>query len=356
MSSTKTDCISLASPALRHGGDIERWCEHFQISPGRALDFSASINPLGPPAGLAEFLSGKMSAIRRYPDAQCEKLIAALSRYTEVPGECLLAGNGSMEMLDVTLRALQPKTVRIVEPAFSEYAKLAAQHGAKIIGGWGEGEEGREGEADLIFAAHPGNPKGNLLDAQEVKHLLEACRWLVIDEAFIEFAGSEHSYIREAASCERLIVIRSATKFFAIPGLRLGYLAAHPEIAARLKQCQMTWSVNILAQEAMIYALQDNRFPEHSRKFIEEERGWLSAKLTETGWLRVFPSAANFLLCEIVEPPLPKLDAPELFHRLGEEGIFIRPCHNFEGLGARYFRVSVRTREENEKLLSSLSL
>jgi len=345
----KRDCFVGLRPSrnderaldLGHGGNFLELCDYFKISPEKAIDFSASINPLGFPKGVESFLAARLSQIKHYPDIKNEKVLSSLSEYLNIPAGNILAGNGSMEILDWVLRTLKPESVKIVNPAFSEYRRLAENCGAKIT-------EAHE-SADLIFVAHPGNPMGNLLTSGEFKNLLNSCRWLVVDEAFVEFAGEEHSYVHEVLDFSRLIVIRSATKFFSIPGLRLGYAVASEEMIASLRKFQLPWSINSLAQEAAAYIFSDTQFQNQSREFVAGERAWLSQNLALLGWIKTYPSSANYLLCEI------KGDALELFHQLGAKGCFIRPCHNFAGLGARFFRVAVRTRKENECLIEAMS-
>ena len=177
-------------------------------------------------------------------------------------------------------------------------------------------------------------------------------KWLIVDEAFIEFAGEEYSLARKAAQMRRLIVIRSATKFFGIPGLRLGYAVSHPETIKALKIFQPAWSVNALAREAAVFIVKDKVFQKQSRDFTASERKWFASEIENVGWFKVHPSRANFLLCEITQDPV-LLDAYQMFDDLGKQGLFIRICSNFTGLDSRFFRVAVRTREENQRLINA---
>jgi len=329
---------------FEHGGDLRRLSEYFGVPTDQSVDFSASINPLGFPPGLESFLTNRFSLIKNYPECGSQELTKELARYLKIPSECILIGNGSMESLDLVFRGIVPKTVGIVEPAFSEYRRLAVNYGVKI--------QDIESRPELLFVGNPGNPTGTLLTRLDFQKLQVAGNWLVIDEAFVEFAGEDFSFVSEVCQSERLIVIRSMTKFFSIPGLRLGYLVSNPENISRFRDLQLPWSVNALAQAAGVFVLSNQEFPEKSREFIREERRWLFERLNEFKWIEPFPSHANFILCKIRGKAE---DTFELFDLLGKKGIFIRPCHNFIGLGPLFFRVAVRTRLENEKLIKTLS-
>lgn len=328
--------------SLEHGGNFVALCDYFQVSPDQAVDFSASINPLGFPKGLDTFLASRLFTIKYYPDPENQNVLAHLSEYLGIPTEFLVAGNGSMELIDLILRVLKPESVGIVEPAFSEYRRLSEINGAKI-------SDQLEGN-DCVFAGNPGNPKGDLLLGKDFERLASGNKWLIVDEVFVEFAGEEYSYSRDVIHSENLIVIRSATKFFGLPGLRLGYLIAPAELVSKLKKIQISWSVNSLAQAAAEFIFQDREFQNISREFVAKERSWLSGELSKTGWIKPFPSSANFILCEIA-----RMDAAKLFHWLGMKGIFIRACDNFQGLGSEFIRVAVRSRKENQRLIKTLS-
>lgn len=351
---------------IEHGGNIAKLCDYFQIPLNQAVDFSASINPLGLPPKLDEFLKDQSFLIQHYPDPWSEGVRDVLARYLDIPGESILVGNGSMEILDLVLRVLKPKVVAVMEPAFSEYERLSKNNGSQVRSVMTHDLDALR-EAEMIFVGNPGNPTGRLVEPHRLVELLTFTamnrKWLLIDEAFVEFAGEEASFITSVARCERLICIRSATKFFALPGLRLGYLAAHPEVTERLRSYQLPWSVNVMAQEAAKFVFQDHEFQRKSREFVAKERAWLAGQLKLLGWVKPYPSDANFILCELDVPlSFPPRTAIrrgndkmfDLFHYLGRKGIFIRPCHNFKGLGPQFFRIAVRRREENQKLIEAL--
>jgi threonine-phosphate decarboxylase len=201
---------------------------------------------------------------------------------------------------------------------------------------------------------NPNSPTGALIPQAECEQMVRCCRQartrLVVDETFVDWV-EEASLKRQAEHSPPVIVLRSLTKFFALPGLRVGYLIAQPRLIARLRAQMEPWSVNVIAQDVARTCLQDAEFPQRSRAFMERERLWLAAQLKTIEGLRPFPSNTNFLLVQVTQPGVL---AAEVVRRLAEENLLIRDCRNFVGLGRRFFRVAVRTRSENKRLLAAL--
>lgn len=350
--------------AHEHGGNIFAVARSLGIAPERIVDFSASINPLGMAPGVRAALAGSVDRLLHYPDKGAAELKASLALYHGVATGELAVANGSTELIHLIPRAVRGSKGLIVAPAFAEYA-LALQRS-----GWqtdyftlqsGDGfalslpalrEKLAEGY-DLLFVCNPGNPSGALLKKSEVAGIIELCRqsgtFLVLDEAFIDFCEEESAkdLIRQ---CSRGVLLRSMTKFFAIPGLRLGYAIGAPETMDAIAALQDPWSVNTAAQVAGIASLSDADYCRRTRTYVTEERDRLAAGLAELSFLDVFPSRANYLLAEIRNG----VGAAELRARLMAKGILIRDCSNFHGLDGRFFRVAVRLRAENEMLVEEL--
>jgi threonine-phosphate decarboxylase len=253
----------------------------------------------------------------------------------------------------------------IVAPAFAEYALALERSGWEIDYFNLESEDGfalslpalqeKLGEGyDLLFICNPGNPTGALIPKHEIESVIELCResetFLVLDEAFIDFCeeDSAKDLIRQSPSG---VLLRSMTKFFAIPGLRLGYAIGAPETIAAIGALQDPWSVNTAAQVAGIASLSDAAYCRRTREYIDEERDRFAAGLSELKFLKLFPSRANYLLAELRDGS----NVTQLRLRLMEKGILIRDCSNFQGLDGRFFRVAVRLREDNELLLEQLA-
>lgn len=334
-------------------------------APGnRILDFSASINPLGLSPNVEAAIRRALPRVVHYPDPEGARLQSALARYHGLPGNSVLVGNGSTELIYLLARALSPRRALIVHPAFSEYEAALELVGARIERVLLSQAEGfsirsaslraRLAEQDLVMLANPGNPTASLSPTAELLGLVEACQearvTLVVDEAFIDFV-EEASLKRHLERFPRLLLLRSMTKFFALPGLRVGYALGSPDLLARLRSWKEPWSVNALAEAAGLAALEDRDYQASSRLLIPRWREALATGLEKFAPVRAFPSAANFLLLALRGPAL---SAPGLRAALLRERIAIRDCSSFPGLGPAHVRLAVRRPEENYTLLRAL--
>jgi threonine-phosphate decarboxylase len=207
---------------------------------------------------------------------------------------------------------------------------------------------------DLWFLGHPNNPTGQLLPPKTLTALLQSSRPVVLDEAFIDFLpdADTHSLIRQAAAQDGLYVIRSLTKFYAIPGIRLGYIVARPEAIAALRELQVPWSVNSLAQQIGCAVLDDIAYAEKTREWLAEELPWLTRRLRELG-LTVYPGVANYVLIRL--PDQGGLSAAALQQAMGLQGVLIRDASHFAGLDHHFVRLAVKGRADNEAMLAILA-
>jgi threonine-phosphate decarboxylase len=350
--------------AHEHGGNIFAIARSLGVNPEKILDFSASINPLGMAPAVREAIIASFDKLLHYPDKGASELKEKLAAYHGVdPGEVAVA-NGSTELIHLMPQVAKGKKGLIVAPAFAEYAFSLQRGGWEIdyftlpssdrftLSLPALREKLRE-QYDLLFICNPANPTGSLVSRGEIEQVVELCRqsgtFLVLDEAFMDFC-EEESAKQLIRRTPRAVLLRSMTKFFAIPGLRLGYAIGRPETVAAISSLQDPWSVNTAAQVAGIASLSDPGYVERTRSYIENERSSLADGLESLEFLRVFPSRANYLLAEIVTG----FGAAELRTRLMRKGILIRDCGNFHGLDGRFFRMAVKLREENEVLLDEL--
>jgi threonine-phosphate decarboxylase len=325
------------------------------------LDFSANINPLGYPPGAAAAAAGAWREMTHYPDRQCQDLKEALAEYHQLTPEEILVGNGSTELIYLVVRALRPRRVLIATPAFSEYEAACRMyrtdlqfHPTSEEDSFTLGRASDLGGADLVFLANPASPSGALLAPEELLPLVTAMAaagsFIVLDEAFIDFV-EEASFQPHLRSFPRLIILRSFTKFFGIPGLRLGYLMAEPGLTAAFAQAQEPWSVNTVAQAVGLACLEDRDFMARSREVVTRERDFLLEEMAGIPGLKVFPGKVNYLLGKLTYPGW---TAARLRQDVLERRILIRNASNFRGLDERFFRVAVRLRGENEQLLTAL--
>lgn len=347
-----------------HGGNVFAVARQLGVPPEAILDFSASINPLGPPPGVREAVAAAFDRLVHYPDSDCTELAAALARQHGVQPANVCVANGSTELIFLLPRLTAGKRALLIAPTFSEYAIALEQSG------WGydrfvlSHDDGFSLSLDalrrelakgygLLFLCNPGNPTGRLYSREEVAALLPLCRetgtLLVLDEAFMDFC-EEGSAKELVVASGAGVVLRSMTKFYAIPGLRLGYALAAASLTQRLAAIRPPWSVGTLAQVAGLAALADGEHVARTCAYVAAERAFLADGLAELRGVRICQGAANYLLACLDGG----LTAASLQERLLPERILIRDCANFQGLDGRFFRVAVRSRAENERLLAAL--
>jgi len=255
-----------------HGGNIHEAEKKYRR---KITDFSANINPLGLPQKVKKIIYENFNKVLHYPNPK-PKLVQVIARYWNVNEENVLLGNGSAELIYLVAAVFKPKTVLLPMPTFSEYERAARNAKSKIRFLRLEEKQNfslnlsRSNKVDIAFICNPNNPTGNLLleDYQKAGNILP--KLLVIDEAFMDFLPDQKKYtlIWKAVKDRKTIVLRTFTKFFALPGLRIGYLIAHKEIIKRLKRHQPPWSTNSLAQLAAEVILSDKEYIKETHYFI----------------------------------------------------------------------------------------
>jgi cobyric acid synthase CobQ/L-threonine-O-3-phosphate decarboxylase len=344
-----------------HGGNVKKLALEAGRSPEELLDFSANINPLGPPDWFRPLISSRLSSLVHYPDPDSSSLKASISDHFGVKEEDVLVGNGSTEIIHSLPRALPIRSALIPVPSYSDYVnaiELAGKPAEKIFLKEEEAFrldlsllDGKISSGQLVFIGQPNNPTGLLVDPAALRALAlkHPSTFFVIDEAFFDFVEDTESLIGNRPS--NIIVLRSLTKFYAIPGLRLGYAIADPDVIRKIKNIMPLWSVNGLAQAVGEHALQDHVYALQTRTLIRQQREFLSNEIHSIPGLTVFSGQANFLLVRLDRQPA---DAPALARQMLSSGIAIRACDNFDGLDRRFFRIAVRNEDENLKLLHAL--
>lgn len=352
-----------------HGGDLRAAAAQYGLPPAAFLDFSANINPAGPPPGMAASLTEALPWVAHYPEPFARTLGNALAARAGVTPESLLVANGAAEALYLALRLGRGRPALLPRPGFAEYGRAALAAGSPVVSYALRAEEGfrvdvqalaeaaARHQAGLVVLNNPHNPSGSLLPAHEVLWLADRLAlldaWLVVDEAFVDFLAvpGGHTLIHEAARASHLVVVRSLTKFYALPGLRVGYAVMTPDVVRLLDAARDPWSVSALAQAAALAALQDQAYAEGTREWIATERPWLAAALAELPGLQVFTPSANYIL---VDAAATGQTAARLQEQLGPRGILLRDCASFAGLGPTLFRTAVRSRAENKRLIGAL--
>ncbi len=326
------------------------------------LDFSVNVNPFGAPSWVKGVLACAEALVERYPEADAATLTAALAKAHGVGADSVVCGNGSTEILSWVVQTLRPARPGWVIPAYAGYAEACAAAGfpgkgltATLPGDaftpdW---DALRASNADLLFLATPNNPTGVALDPDAVLAFAASVpsRTVVVDESFTDFLpdAARRTLIRPAMP-PNLIVVKSLTKFFAIPGLRLGMACAAPEMIRRIAAARLPWSVNGIAQAVGARLYGDADYAARTRLRVPCWREALAAGLAAFPGMTVYPSDAPFVLCRLP----PDWTASRLQGDLLRHGILIRSCANFAGLGEAYCRLAVRSPREQDDLLGVL--
>jgi threonine-phosphate decarboxylase len=340
-----------------HGGDVGHIARQTGIPVERFLDFSANVNPMGLPRRAAERLAREARGPRllsTYPDPEASELRCLLAERLNVPVECIIIGAGASDLIHAAVRALAPRRCLIPIPAFSEYERASKAYGCATCTVPREVLQVAE-PGDLLIMNNPHNPTGACLSRAEMLDMIAAVRSsggsVLVDEAFVDYAP-ESAITRDASTENGVIAIRSLTKFFGCPALRVGYAVASPETAQRLGAQLAAWPVTTLAVNTLAEALRDGDYPREALERNTHARAQLAVALSDLG-CEPFPSATNFLFLRLPDG-LPALQVRERLIR--EHHILVRECDSFEGVErGRHLRVAVRTENENTRLVEALA-
>ena len=351
--------------SLHHGGNIEKVAADLNIPVEQIKDFSANINPLGFPSDLWNVLVQSFANIEVYPDPEYTELKKAIADQLKVAPNDVFVGNGATELLDEAIRAEKATDALVLAPTFGEYERLLKRQGINVHYYQLKEEDNfafkmaamidflkEHHEITIICLTSPNNPTGQVISAADLRKLTDFYnkhhRLLVLDEAFIDLTvGQQESFIDELTPDDRAYIIRAATKFFAIPGLRLGYcITKNQKLKDKLKVQENTWSVNGIAD-----VFGQNMF--RAKKYISLTHDWLNVQqpalyeaLQKVKGIKVFPSTANFFLFKCADP--------DLREKLLQRRIMIRQCDDYVGLGPDYYRIAVKGPQDNVLLVNTL--
>jgi threonine-phosphate decarboxylase len=354
---------------VSHGGDVWGFSRKFNIPIEKVLDFSGPINFLGPAPKAVEAVQEYAKLIRFYPDPNPVDLREEVATYVGqgVSADNVILGNGSIELIYMITEILKsPFKAVIPVPSFTEYEKAVLRVGGEVIFvqlpfyfnlETDKIKQAITEETKIVYICNPHSPSGTLYSRESILDLAEFCQKkgviVSVDENYIEFApkGEEATVAGYVKKYENLFVIRSVTKFYGMPGIRFGYAIAAESLIDRLQTVRLPWSINGLAGLATIAAFKDAEFIQKTKATIVREKAQLAKMLMEIGGLHAFQSETNFLLIKITSP---KITSTELRERLGKQGLLIRDCCTFVGLDNTFFRVTVRSSDENKRLVQAL--
>lgn len=343
-----------------HGGDVYGFERRYCCAP---IDFSANINPLGMPKEAVAAYREAEQHLTRYPEPGCGSLIKELMSFEGISGSYFLCGNGAADLIYRLMQAAKPQNALLTAPAFSEYERALQAVEAKIdfhllreADGFALTEQILPAIAghDLLILCNPNNPTGTIAPRKLMVQILEECDrqgcLLCVDECFMDFTDRKGSltdcFRSTLPQTPNLIVLKAFTKIFAMPGLRLGYcITCNRELLRKMVLCAPCWSVSVPAIACGKAALQDKGFLRRTRSFVQAERQRLIDGISGLGGT-VYGSKANYVFFRYPDEAL--------YQKLCQMGFLIRDCSNYRGLGPGYYRIAVRTEEENKALLAAM--
>lgn len=338
-----------------HGGDI------YDQNQPITLDFSANTNPFGTPPGVLEAMRLALEQVHHYPDPYCRALVDAIAEFEGLPREYILCGNGAADLIYSYCEAVRPSLAAELAPTFSEYSLGLKRVGGEVRRYTLNKEEaflpdGRflrwleETRPEVVFLCNPNNPTGQLLPPALLEEILDFCHRagvrLFLDECFLDLSEGGQSLKHRLADHPELFLLKAFTKSYGMAGVRLGYgLCSDPALLARMAETTQPWNVSTLAQAAGAAALKERAFLEKTRALIAAERPWMKNQLERLGFW-VCPASANYLLFQ---------GSPGLCEALKPQGIALRDCANYPGLGPGWYRTAVRLHPQNQQLMAALA-
>ena len=379
-----------------HGGNIYKIFREKNIK--EILDYSSNINPYGIPESLKKRITENLEILERYPDPDYIELRQKLAHLNKVDVSNIILGNGATEIIFLFMKVINPKKILIAAPTFGEYERATKAtervEDSIILGNSNKKKDDEkssgkqkieieyfelkesdyfklnihnlknelEKKYDLLIICNPNNPTGKFLKLSETEQILKECNKyntkLFIDEAFIDFLkdGMKESIINTKENKQNLFVTRAFTKFFAMPGLRLGYgIYFDKKLEKRISEKKEPWSVNNIAEMAGLTVLDDTEYIEKTLKWITEEKTYVYEKLNEISGIKPYKTEVNFITVKIEDNFILKgLNVKILREKMLEQGILIRDASNFNFLDERFFRLAIKDRENNDRVIETL--
>ena len=379
-----------------HGGNIYKIFREKNIK--EILDYSSNINPYGIPESLKKRITENLEILERYPDPDYVELREKLAYLNKVDVSNIILGNGATEIIFLFMKVINPKKILIVSPTFGEYERAVKAtervEDSSILGDsnkkkYDEKSFGKQKieiehfelkenddfklnidnlknelakKYDLLIICNPNNPTGKFLKLDETEEILKECNKyntkLFIDEAFIDFLkdGIKESIINTKEDKQNLFVTRAFTKFFAMPGLRLGYgIYFDKKLEKRISEKKEPWSVNNIAEMAGLTVLDDTKYIEETLKWIAEEKTYVYEKLNEINGIKPYKTEVNFITVKIEDNFILKgLNVKILRGKMIEKGILIRDASNFKFLDERFFRLAIKDRASNDRVIEAM--
>lgn len=353
-----------------HGSDIEQIEQYYGIPKEKIIKFGANVNPLGLSDSVRKNLSEHLDIITSYPDRDYKSLRQVIAAYCSTNTDYVVTGNGSTELISLLISQRNARHALVIGPTYSEYDRELSLTGGQISHYYLK--ESRDfrldpedfkndlaDDIDFLILCNPNNPTSSALTQNSLRSLADLCKereiFIMIDETYVEFAPSvdEITAIPLVPDYDNLMVIRGVSKFFAAPGLRLGYgVTSNRQFLDELKRNQNPWSLNSIGAYAGELMLQDTDYINHTRELILSERDRCLTRLREFHYVKVYPTYGNFILVKLLKDGLSSFD---VFEHAVRQGMMIRDCSSFEGLPGEYVRFCIMNPKDNTRLLNCLS-
>ncbi len=354
-----------------HGGDLDEISREYGIEKSSILNFSGNVNPLGLPLSVKKAIAENVELAEGYPDVSYVALRAAIAEYTGADAENIVTGNGSTELITAVIKAVMPKKAVLISPAYSEYLRVLDSIGCETkLSPLSEENDFMPDisalpitdETDMLVICNPNNPTGSYLTADETEEIVKRCKalgcFVMTDETYVEFSDPQKriSAVELTKKYDNIAVIRGTSKFFACPGLRLGYAVIGSrdivgrDIVGSVNAAKDLWSVNVFAELAGCVMFTDRGFINATTELINTERQRFIDELGSIEGLKLYPTQSNFFLAEI----LGELTSREVFLALIKKNILIRDAKDFPFLNEKFIRFCILSHEENTLLIEAL--
>lgn len=353
-----------------HGSDLEKIESIYNIKKENIINYSGNVNPLGVSNNLLNLLSKNVNVIGEYPDREYTTLREQISSYTNTEYSSIIVGNGSTELISIFINIIKPKKALIIGPTYSEYEREIF-----LVGGSShyyrlkeeldfkieinDFKENITDDTDMIVICNPNNPTSTSIYADDIQHILDFCKekdiYVMIDETYIEFTKEMDKITSVGLTnyYNNLFIIRGVSKFFASPGLRLGYgICGNKEIVNKINSLKNPWTINSLASFAGEVMFNDKDYIEETKKLISKERSKIYNELLQWDNIKIYYPTANFVLIKILKD---NIHSHELFEKLIKKNIMIRDASTFPFLNSQFFRFCFMKSEQNNLLINELS-
>lgn len=352
-----------------HGSDIEKICSYYNLKKEDIVKFGANVNPLGLSPRASQDIASHVELLSSYPDRDYTSLRNTISRYCNIPADFILPGNGSSELISLLIQERSPKHTLILGPTYSEYSRELSFSGSTQE--YYHLQESMDFEPDIpdlcrkleqgydfLILCNPNNPTSSAISKKDLRDLIHFCEekdiFVMIDETYVEFAPDISAITAVPLTQEftNLMVLRGVSKFFAAPGMRLGYgITGNKKFLEKMREKQTPWSLNSIGAFAGEIMLQDEEYIQQTRQLILSERDRMIDELKNISTYKVYPAYANFILLKIQKDGLTSYD---VFEACIRQGLMIRDCSSFQCLEGEFVRFCIMMPEDNSRLVNVL--